>query len=553
MPEELAYIFIAVSSQPQAAEDKISLAEQERACREMATRHGRRVVKVLSLPGYSRNYITLDDAIRDMQALRPPITTYRELRELIDSPAPFALYAYTGNRLGRTLTLVSEIMLRLIQARKKLFLVTGGEVTEDTVTNAAAMYGFEAQFGIRKLVGDRRRTMDKYTSIGIPNSSKLPMTHMRVRNDRGKTIGIAINPAMRRFLDDLATLLLEGVSWTQMGNELKNRFGHVGRAGRAHDPNMAIRLFYNPILWGNMARHHSYRRGLWVFDSSEPVPEGVIVHYGVIRDSSGKLVEAWPGELGEQVKAELRRRHFTQAGSQQPKRAYRFAGLILCGNCGHVMRAVPGREKGVVKRINYYCMRSRLKEPRGTGCPNRRILRESTAKHAFEQVLQNWIDRQNPDQFIVDQDEESVRLEQRRATLTHEIEKAGVQIARLIALQLEAPASSQADYQLMIGQKSESRELMQRELAQLAQAVEESPDVIQRRRNYYEELRHNGIGSVWKNDNYSINQELHSIMGSRRLIAIGDEIVGLGTVGRAQHAISAKKRAYNERLRQANK
>ena len=112
-------IWCAVSSKPQAAEDKASLRDQERAGREYAEKRGGQVVAVYEVPGHSRDIWRWDTAERAMPA-------YRRLREDAETDAFDVLWALDADRLGRDPALSRQVV--------SLVVKSGGEFrANDTV------------------------------------------------------------------------------------------------------------------------------------------------------------------------------------------------------------------------------------------------------------------------------------------------------------------------------------------------------------------------------------------------------------------------------------
>lgn len=96
-------IWCAVSSAPQAADDKISLPDQEASGRQFAEAIGGVVARIYSVPGHTRNIILWSDAEREMDA-------YRQLRQDLDAGHIDILYAIDIDRLGRTISLGQQVI-----------------------------------------------------------------------------------------------------------------------------------------------------------------------------------------------------------------------------------------------------------------------------------------------------------------------------------------------------------------------------------------------------------------------------------------------------------
>lgn len=96
-------IWCAVSSKPQAGDDKSSLAEQEAAGRAFAQAIGGQVVAVYSVPGHTRDYWSWHEAEQDVPA-------YRQAREDLQSDRLDVIHAVDADRLGRDAALVAQFV-----------------------------------------------------------------------------------------------------------------------------------------------------------------------------------------------------------------------------------------------------------------------------------------------------------------------------------------------------------------------------------------------------------------------------------------------------------
>ncbi len=106
-------IWCAVSSKPQAAEDKSSLQDQERAGRRFAATVGE-AVAVYRVPGHSRTMWRWEEAERQMPA-------YRKLREDAEAQRIDVLWCLESSRLGRDAALVQQVVSLLESSGAELY------------------------------------------------------------------------------------------------------------------------------------------------------------------------------------------------------------------------------------------------------------------------------------------------------------------------------------------------------------------------------------------------------------------------------------------------
>jgi DNA invertase Pin-like site-specific DNA recombinase len=114
----------AVSSQPQAAADKVSIPEQLEQNRAHAAKHGGEIVAELIIPGESRSIDTWEEACQRIDA-------YAQLRDLLAARALDVLAFYDATRLGRTHALIATIRQLCTRAGVALYETTNPPATLD--------------------------------------------------------------------------------------------------------------------------------------------------------------------------------------------------------------------------------------------------------------------------------------------------------------------------------------------------------------------------------------------------------------------------------------
>jgi len=119
-----AVIWSAVSSEEQARDDKISLAEQERLGREWAAAQGGTVIAHLSVPGHPRSEADLIDSLDELR--RNGVSAYDDLRALWKARAFDVLWAYSHSRLGRARTILPHVIDNVIKSGATIYLNHGG-------------------------------------------------------------------------------------------------------------------------------------------------------------------------------------------------------------------------------------------------------------------------------------------------------------------------------------------------------------------------------------------------------------------------------------------
>lgn len=114
-------IWCAVSSGPQAADDKISLAAQEAAGRDFARAIGGQVVSIYTVPGHSRDIIFYTEAEKQMEA-------YRRLREDIEAGRIDILHVTDPDRLGRDPALAHQVLSLVEKSGAEVYCATSPHI-----------------------------------------------------------------------------------------------------------------------------------------------------------------------------------------------------------------------------------------------------------------------------------------------------------------------------------------------------------------------------------------------------------------------------------------
>ena len=228
-PRTLRWVsWAAVSSQPQAAADKISIAEQLEQNRSHADRHGGEVVADLIIPGESRSIDTWEEACERIGA-------YAQLRDLLQRRAFDVLVYYDASRLARTLSLGSTI--RQLCARRGIVLyqttappseLRAGWRHDQALVDAIQSVG--AQEEVAKLV--ERNRIGMIGRIKRGEFSRGPIYGYQLRYDPDGTHQIVINPDQAAVVREVFRLYLDGVGIEGVRAILTGR-GHISPTGMA--------------------------------------------------------------------------------------------------------------------------------------------------------------------------------------------------------------------------------------------------------------------------------------------------------------------------------
>jgi hypothetical protein len=516
-------LWVAVSSRAQAASEKESLPAQERDERAVCLERGWDVAEVLTVPGFSRDYIDIHKCADEMAA--QGIVAFKRLIDLWQRRAFDFLICRDGERFARTQTLFSYIVETTIkEIGARIYSLADGLIDENNYRLWIAMGGYKAASDIDRLVRARKKAMAAKAAKGLPTSSRVLLSHRVERDEKHRAVRLVVDESKRSLFDDLYKLILEHVPWNLMDAELYRRFGQTNpRTGQPFASGMLYKLVYSPTFWGNSGQFHGNLHGAWAYDPTCPPPEGVVLHYGTHPP-------VWTGSQAEAIKAELRRREEIVRGRRRGE-VYRFSGLVICDECRFHLSFHGKKRKKDGSYLEAYQCNSQLKRWRESRhCPQRR--------HVSARVIFEYLNALLADLLAHSDDVENYffRLPQQEqqavADQVRKLEKAIAGLDERLRYLIDAqtdPALSQAArgaYADRIRAVDAEMEARRAELEQLQRQME-SPSVLSQRRVALDEIATLGLAAFWAQDRTTINASLHRLFGRYRLRARDGQIVGL--------------------------
>lgn len=514
-----AVIWKAVSSAPQATDDKISLPAQDREGHQFASAHDMDIVAVLEVPGHSRwesdPVLALEDFAKD------GIYAYHRLREMWQQRAFDVLICYTHSRLGRSFTMQSWVIENVIRSGARVYRIQGGWIDKVDYPFQIAMGGAMTTTEVDRLVKASAQGRHRRAETGRKVGSKPPFTHVVVRDVlTGKETHIEVDESKRRLLNDAAALVLEGISWPLIELEMYTRFGHADpKTGGPFSERFFFYVMTNPATFGHAALGHRRKGfdvdkfGAWVYDPSQPAPDYVTVYRDVYPPF-------FPAPLAEQLIAEMNRRHGLAGRATWSRRSGKYSGLFVCAECGYTMSTVlsNGEHFGLVcdsARKNRY--------KRRPACSQHGV----TTYRYLDVYMDRWlrIAAQTQTIDILKPVDNRNLIEADIGLFLRDIEDIGGKLERLVREQASAPESVQHIYREQVATLAVELQILQRRLdsAQRQQTREHISSDIQR--DALIELR-DKIEEFWQQDNTTINQQLHKLLTGWKLQVRDKLVVG---------------------------
>lgn len=389
-----AVIWAGVSSRPQV-EDKDSLPRQLAEGEQLCQRNGWQIVARLQVPGATRNYVDLADAIAglddDLRRLRLDVpNAYRELANLITGRQLDILVVRSRDRLARTDSLIAGIEERLRRSGATLYSMamppTGQRAGDFYVS---AIERASAQHELERLRERHEKGMDDRLRRGLPLTGPVPFPYLEVRTLRGnrsvrhavpdpkavEAYRWAVDATLRRthsaveIGERLAISFPERV-WSppSLRDILKNatQVGLVVRRRSVHENEQGTLIVYEPLdtpYWAEIEQLLLHRAEvdriqaernletprLWLVNAGE--------HEAVIDP------ETWLD-----LQRLLDRR---SAGRRPPSRNRLWSGLLWCARCGtHMYAGTSSQGTGKAGSVGVYMCAERF---RNHSCSNPQV------------------------------------------------------------------------------------------------------------------------------------------------------------------------------------
>ena len=331
-------IWAAVSSKPQAAEDKVSLDDQERKGREYAERIGGTVVRVYKVPGHSRDFTFWDEAAAAMPA-------YRQLREDAETGNFDDLWVLDPDRLGRDSALATQVASLIKKNGQRLWVEDGQYYVSKEAGAGGYMFAFQSRRG--EEMQDKRTSrhamgMRARIERGLP-ACHWPHGYCAVRDDKGKTIGGEFVPGEIEAVEMVTRLYLDGTGYDAIAQRL-NASPYRPRKARRWATSSVRGIIGNDFYAG-------------------------YVTFGDFRNSEPS--DCYPPAWDEATYAEIvRARSRRHQGGNPP--ASPVSSVVYCKRCEHPMTSTRIIwHTGAPYRI-FRCTTHLRKHLSGRGChPNR--------------------------------------------------------------------------------------------------------------------------------------------------------------------------------------
>ncbi len=515
-----ALLWAAVSTRPQANEDeKFSIPKQIDDGQQFAEKNDLQIIDTLIVPGHSRSYRTLDSLAQ--HARQQGIDAFDRLIEHLERKDFDIFICRDANRFARTASLLHYIAESIVEdAGAVIYSQNDGLwVNNENVDMWATMKGYAVRSEVKWLVSATRDGLKKRAERGL-TTTRVPFSHVVVRDERLKPIRIEPDETKRRLFDDLYTLIVEErTPFNGIERILFERFGHVAKDGKPYGDNVMYHFLYHPLTWG-ISTYGYYRKGqrimsgAWVLDETQAAPEGIEIH----RDT---VASVYSGAQADNLRLELLRRK-EMIGKRRPDFTYAYSGLFVCKVCFYTLGVVTnpnvktGRKASSL-RCNSHINNFQFRPP----CDQKEVVHI----HYIETYLKDWlrqlIERRDWSMLIAEHDDSGAQLERAEAEAADLAEK----LDNLIVIQANAAKAAQAAYQRQIDSMAERLEILERDTRLRRSQQERQQRERERSSAALDKIAAFGE-DFWSLPEPVINQQLLALLGSRRFAVQDGKIQG---------------------------
>lgn len=523
----LALILTSVSTPEQAADSKQSLDTQERDLRAIAAEHGWKVLDVLRVPGFSRDYISWDECAQDM--LKQGITAFADLKRYCDARAFDVFMVRDADRFGRTQSLVMQIAETIgMKLGKNIYSQMNGLVKPDNCRMWAMMAGYTAAAEMDKKKLYHHNGMEKRAERGF-HESITPWFHRTVHDEEtGKSLRVEVREDYRYVWDIVYQVIVnERVGFPGIEKYLFERYQLVNPTTGRPFYNFAIYNFLcnNPAFWGHRMRGKAaYKRkmkrampiGEWIYNPDMPPPDGIKMVYDAFP-------AVYTGQQAEAMKAELRRRA-EMVGSRRPNNSAAFSGLVVCDYCHHHMIHLHKLSTG------WRVMRCTVSQ---------KLYLDHTCQSQRKSIpygdLVAWM-KEKLEQLIAGQPLDSVfplptqTVDDELITLEQQIEAVQQESTQLMARLGLIPDAMLPEFQRQmqaVAERAAALNTRHHELKTQQQTVDRRGQITA-----LHDIDKIGLDAFWRLDESRQQQLLKLLFGKWRIIVADGEILGAAIVGR---------------------
>lgn len=525
-----AISWAAVSTAEQAEDDKASIPTQLETNRLNAAREGYYIVDEIIVAGQSRYHDTIAECAVAMRA--EGVDAFDRIQQHWRTRDAKALFCRDADRFSRTLSMGAEFVAKTYRAGMMIYSEADGwRRSERQALDWIASAGLRAQSNVMFLVDARKKATPGLAKKGLYVTGKPPRTHKLVRDERGKRLGVVIDEHMRNVMYDAARLVMEGVEYPYLEDELLARFGHCQPDGKPYTRLTFYTLLMNPFTYGHIAEGRGKKRGvgrypkrgMWIFGPGHDAPEDVQMFYDMHEPIFDADTQA--GLIGEMSRRFGRRK-------PRPRKEMWGTRLFVCKRCRSTMEFSNSPKKHtrkdgarVVYQTQSYFKCGTLRNTRADypACDNRKYLREADAKAAVNDWLEMRLAQVGARPLDIEPSELRADFERAEA----EVQRLERLVNRLVLQRAEAPDGTEAIYAAQIEANGRALKLATERLNAQRAAHAQIEQAAAAEKQIAADIREMGLDQFWDQPAALINTRLRVLLGNVRFSVDDGKVVAM--------------------------
>jgi DNA invertase Pin-like site-specific DNA recombinase len=432
-----ALLWIAVSSEEQARENKASIPTQLADGKKRAESEGWQIIDTLISDGHSRSYIDIYELAKD--ARDKGIHAFDTLIDHLKSKQDFdVLWCWSADRLGRSQTIIAFITEHVFKCGASIYV----ESDKQYKTNDR-FFAMVEGYTSSKFIDDLKRKIRMGHENAIANGSaigRMPSTHKRLYDENHNEIGVGLADGIELEYARLADLLIYGhegqkISYNKLEHYMFEIYGY-GKNGKRHRRNHYYYRLCAPSTWGHLtlgrnrkgAKLGSFRR--YIVEDGHPIPDGLTIEYNVFPP-------VYTGDIADRVKRVMFDRMSQRGkGAHKPKR---YTGVFVCAECDRLMTHKRNKEN------REYILCEDAYKLYADSCNNKKSHRISNADEWVFEWL-NLIASTGDMSYVNLPDSDVNRLELDIEDAQSRIQELNNQLDKLIDLQLDSTGAMLSRY-----------------------------------------------------------------------------------------------------------
>ena len=380
-------VWCAVSSKPQAQDDKESLPAQRHAGQQFAQDHNGQVVAIYEVPGHTRDYWSWFEAETEVPA-------YRQVREDLQAGRLDVIHCMDVDRLGRDPAIIHQFY--------SLAERNNCEIYDASMPHVLGQQSMGHRYGMsvksvsagedqRRRTARHRMGMRGRARRGL-HANHWPIGYSPVRDDAGQVVGAEFDDLIGA-VDLMTRMFIAGHSYRRIRNALAASAWELP-GGRPWHEIMVRRCMQSDVYAGYTT---------WGEVRSEEPSE----HYPALWDAA--------------THASILRESESRKSSYTHRKAGPLSGAAICHRCGTNMTRTKMRHKDeYYLRCGRHAMKAR--KPTGQSChPN--YIRELDVMDAIGE----WVARFTSAQAI----EQALAQHTGAGDIEREMEQVNKNLARL--------------------------------------------------------------------------------------------------------------------------